>query len=620
MTTRTVTPPASRPLGTVLVALAIATVPGACHEDPPPGMDGDGTGQTTQSSVDSSGTGEPVERCDPGEQRCRGQGFIETCDLTGLSWSMEPCDLNEQCVACDENDDTCTVDRCIGPCDVEAELPSSAGCSFIANRALHVAPENPDGLIVANPNEDLTATVQLYQVPEGSRTEEPVDDPVVLAPLESTVFPLDTDFVLGTSSFFRTGGVFRVESDVPVVAYLHGPLAVGSGNDSSLLLPETTAGQTYVAITYAPHAEGFNGDGEPSWFEVVALEDFTTITWTPPVNTAGTGINIGFVEAGTTSPPLPMNRFDTARIAASEIDMKDPDLRDLSGTVIRSDKPIMVWSGNRCSRVPIREMPETGNCDPLQELVIPLAYWGERYVAAASPRRQEERHYWRVFSGATDVTVTTEPQVLTEDACANTGTRDGVWDGSGCLLPSRGSYLELSVAQGTHFFVQGDGPGNQPGVIMPVQYLQSSRREGEPVTEATIYGDPAMSQSVPVEQFLKRYVFSTAVGYPLNFVQVIRERGGPAVYLDNGVVSESIPEDEFVPVNATYEVANHPITEGTYIIESGVPFGIVQMGWTTNEPNETCYDPVNPNPKEPLVCFSSYAYPGGMKSEQIYIP
>ena len=117
-----------------------------------------------------------------------------------------------------------------------------------------------------------------------------------------------------------------------------------------------------------------------------------------------------------------------------------------------------------------------------------------------------------------------------------------------------------------------------------------------------------------------RYVFSTGVGFPFNYVQVIRQRGGATVFLDNGVITESIPDGAFTPVNDTYEVANHLIEEGTYTIESGSTFGIVQMGWTDDQPNPTCFDPVNPDPKNPIVCFSSYAYPGGMKSERINIP
>ncbi|MCA9706700.1 MAG: IgGFc-binding protein [Myxococcales bacterium] len=608
---------ARRAAGRSFLALAVLCLgPGACKDDPSP-ADGTGSQSDTQTSADTT-DGPPAIECEPGTKRCAGQGFIETCAITGLEWESEPCGLNQWCDTCNE-DETCAEDRCIGPCDVEADLPSSAGCSFLTTRGLHIAPNNPDGLVVANPDPELTAVVQLYQIPEGKRKEEPVGDPVVLEPLEDYLFELDSDFVLGTSSLFRTGGVHRVESNSPIVAYLHAPLAIDAGMDSSMLLPETTAGRHYVVFSYFD-TTAYLDQGRPSWFEIVALEDFTTVTWTPTVITAGNGVNIGKTEAGVQSMPLAMNRFDTARVAASKDQLEDePDLRDVSGTLIESDKPILVWSGNRCARVPMREMPVQGHCDPLQELLLPIDYWGERYIAAASPQRGNERHYWRVYSGYDDVTVTTEPQVLDEDLCTNTGTMDGSWDGTGCTLAHRGSFFELSVPQGTHFFIQGDRPNNQPAAFMPVQYLQSAFVSGEPSGESTTLGDPSMVQSVPVEQFLSRYVFSTGRNYPFNYVQIIRQRNSAAVYLDDGNATISIPDGEFMPVNQTYEVANYEIDEGTYIVESNVPFGIVQMGWTIDEATPNC-NPENPLPGQENICYASYAYPGGMKSERINIP
>lgn len=590
------------PLLVALVALA------GCPEDPPTADGTETNGGLT--TTDGPGTADETALpyiCEPGEKQCNGQQFLQTCAPNGLEWLQEPCDTNESCDRCTE-DESCAEDRCVGLCELEAELPSSAGCSFIANRQLHLEETAPDGLIVTNPSEDLPVTVQLYRTPEGQRKEEVVGNPRVLQPGENTLFELDANFVLGESSMFRTGGTYRVESDVPVVAYLHSPLTNARGNDSSMLLPETTLRRHYVVPSFAPHAEQAQGQGEPSYFEIVALEDFTEVTWIPPVDTAGTGINIDFVAAGETSPPLPMNRFDTVRIAASANFQENPDLRDVSGTVIEADKPIWVVGASRCSRVPVRDMPELGRCDPLQEVLIPLDYWGKRYVAAHSPVRTTERHWWRIYSSGPGVRITAQGNlgcpgpVLTAENCP----APNEFDGEGCTFEKRGSWIQVDVPNECSFFLDSD----DTGAFMPVQYLQSSRDPDEPAAESTAMGDPAMYQMIPVEQFLNRYVFSTGVGFDVHYVQVIRPVDGPTVFLDNVSVGG------FYPVNDTWEVADVPITEGPHVIDSGAPFGIVQVGYTSGEPSPTCQNTVGDQP----ICFSSYAYPGGMKSEVIYIP
>lgn len=594
-------------LGSVgaLLTLALAA---ACPSDPPPGGETESDSSPTTNGPDSADETSGVQYlCMPGERQCNGQAFLRTCAPNGLEWLQEPCDTNQYCDICTE-DESCAEDRCVGLCEAEAELPSSAGCSFIANRQLHLDEAFPDGLVVTNPNRELPVTVQLYQTPEGKRKEEALGNPRVLQPGEDTLFELDADFVLGTSSMFRTGGTYRVESDVPVVAYLHSPLTNARGNDSSLLLPESTIRRDYVVASFAPHAPQQQGQGEPSYFEIVALHDFTQVEWTPPVDTAGTGINIDFVPAGETSTKLDMNRFDTVRIAASANFQEEPNLRDVSGTVIHADKPIWVVGASRCSRVPVREAPVLGRCDPLQELLIPLDYWGKRYVAAHSPVRNTERHWWRIFSSGPGVRITAEGNlgcpgpVLTAENCPEPNE----FDGEGCTFEKRGSWIQVDVPNNCSFFLDSDNTG----AFMPVQYLQGSRSNGEEAAESTTIGDPAMYQMVPVEQFLKRYVFSTGVGFDYHYVQVTRPVGGPTVFLDNVSVGG------FYPVTASYEVADVPISEGPHIIDSGVPFGIVQMGYSSGAPSPQCDNVVD----DTMVCHSSYAYPGGMKSEIIYIP
>jgi hypothetical protein len=565
-------------IGSVLAAASCANDNGS-----PPTVDDDdapssSTDALTTGDLDSSSSGfEPV--CIPGSERCDGEMAIETCLPTGLGWSSEPCSDNRMCVTLDSGGGE-IAPACVGPCEAEELLPSSAGCSFIVNRQLHLNENSPDGLVVANPNNELVATIQIYKIPEGEYVEEPHLDPFTLAPGESETFEIDTTFLLGESSAFRSGGMFRVDSDVPVIAYHHAPLQLDVGNDSSMLLPEAAMRNDYVVFSYSPHAEQVSCVGgvepcqelylgRPTYFEIIALADDTTVEWTPRVQTAGDGIPIQPVLPFETGSQV-MNRYDTMRITASQCPdefeecplFNDPvtDMQDVSGTVIHSDKPIWVVGASRCSRVPVYDLPERGRCDPLQEQLIPLDYWGAEYVAAAAPVREMEQEHWRIYGSGKGVRVTTDPPQ------ANTPyTFDG-----------RGDYIEITAENGVGFIVTSEN-----GRVMPVQYLESRRTEGEPEGGTTMMGDPAMVQSVPVSQFLQRYVFATPLGYDLNYVQIIRGAGAANVMLDGEAVTTP-----YYTIG-DYEVADVLLDneKQSFLVESDDPFGIIQVGYNTEEPD-----------------------------------
>lgn len=580
-----------------VLAVALSSLP-SCSDD------GSATGdEETPSTGGSSGSGEtavttgpPVIECVPGEIRCESAAALERCAPTGKGWVLEPCPSQTTCTPC--VDDNCTADQCLGLCDSVDDLPSSAGCSFIANRQLHPGQDVEDGLVVANPNSSVNARITLYQTLEGQNQEQVVEE-IELEPLQSHVFILTSNFVLGDTSMFRTGGTYRAQSDVPIVAYHHAPYAASNGNDSSMLLPESSLRREYVAVSYGPNVR--LQQGEPSYVEVVALENFTTLEWYPPVDTAGNGLPVPFVPAGGKGT-LKMNRFDTVRIAASGSEVELVPARDVSGMVVKADKPIWVTAGVGCGRVPTRDLDvyPVGFCDPLQEMAIPLEYWGNTYVGVHSPVRGNERHWWRIYGGTDGVEVTIDPP-------QDVGT---------IVLEKRGDFQEIAVPSGTNVVFRSDN-----GVFMPVQYLESRHSGSDPAgpglpepTEDGFapFGDSAMYQMVPTEQFLERYVFATAVAFAYNYVQIIRPQGGAEVLLDGEPIDEAL----FEPIEE-FEVATKDIEAGAHVIESAVAFGIVQVGYSLEDYDPAC---IQVNPDSTTACYSSYAYPGGMKSDPIYIP
>lgn len=605
------------------LALGAAT----CNGDDGNATNDDGNADTAGDGVDA-GPGDdsgpnltsdfdPI--CDPGAVRCAGAD-IETCAGTGLEWVVASCGTNSVCEPCGDLDPGCSEARCVGECQEDSDVPDSAGCEFIANRQLHPYPETPDAVVVANPNKESTATVRFYQILEGTN-EEVLVETATLDPGEDFTLLLDNDFVAGTSSLLRSGGMFRVRSDFPVIAYQHSPYKNHTANDSSMLLPDEVLGTTYVVTTYNPHAAQHEGLGRPTYFEVVTLTKGTSVTWTPPVPTFGTGAPIEEALAGATVTHSQLNRYDTLRVAASkEYDEEYPGvMQDLSGTVIRSSDPIWVVGASRCSRVPTRELPMGGFCDPLQEVLIPVEHWGSEYLAAHPPLRDDETHHWRVYAGDDGIKFTTDPQVLTDENCAAPATfEDGF-----CTLPTLGSWIEIEVPHGQSFLVKGETAPDD--AFMVVGYLQSRQHPGEPDETSTSIGDPAMYQLVPTQQFLKRYVFRTAEGYdppenedgePLpigtpagNYVQIVRTfDSGSTVFLDGSSVNTWEQVGDFA-------LATVRVKTGSHTVESAGDIGISVIGFSNAGvvDMENCLD-------ETGKCASSYAYPGGMKSVELHIP
>ncbi len=473
----------------------------------------------------------PALFCQPGTTVCEGEDAVKQCNADGEAY-----DAPVNCL----DDEGCMFGACVSLCAQAEATPSSVGCSFFANRMDNWDNGEPDSMIVGNTSKSKSASVQLYFTPNGSNVEAPQGAPTVLMPGKTVEFKL-TNAPLAKVSSLRTGGSYRAQSTIPVVAYQHSPIGQQATNDASMLLPEHALKSDYVVASYTASL-----GAHPSYFNVIATADGTTVKWTPPQGTlAGTGV--AEVAAGQTGQ-VAMNRFDTlqVRVAAEG---------DISGAFVTSDKPIWVMGAVSCANVPAG-IPF---CDHLEEQMLPLDYWGRSYVGAHSPKRGNEKHYWRIYGGEDGTVVTANPPVP--------GTPVNV---------DKGQWKEIVVPNSTSTIFTSDKP------FLPVQYLEGTN--GGAGT-----GDPAMYQMVATEQFLDRYAFVTGSGYDPNYAQIIRAKGNPDVFIDGVVVTGYYAVGD-------YEVSDWKISEGPHLAESDAPFGIINVGYTN---------------------VTSYAYPGGMKLEVI---
>nr|MBA3546241.1 hypothetical protein [Nannocystis sp.] len=205
-----------------LTLTALALLP-AC---PPASQDTEG-GSSTSTSAPATSTGpdDPTATgfellCQPGTERCAGSDMREICKPSGLAYEQVSCNKHQ---VCSEDTDGGTKTTCVGPCEKASGTPSSVGCEFLGIRARSFnGADDPaifyDALIVGNPDKVQAAEVQLYFASNGSGTDEPLGDLVTLAPGESHIFKMTTSPIGGFSAV-RSGGVYRVVSDIPVIAY-----------------------------------------------------------------------------------------------------------------------------------------------------------------------------------------------------------------------------------------------------------------------------------------------------------------------------------------------------------------------------------------------------------------
>ncbi|PRP96582.1 hypothetical protein ENSA5_36580 [Enhygromyxa salina] len=490
--------------------------------------DGDGDGDTGDGDTGDGDGDTEATFCDPGATSCFDPDSVQTCVDDGSEWGPPvPCEDTEGCLSGD----------CVPLCDLIEVNPSSVGCSFFANRMDNLHANQPDSLVIGNVSSDKSVTAQLYFVPNNQNVEQAQGPAVMVGPEGTHTFQLDNAQIESVTTK-RTGGVYRVETDIPIVAYLHSPIGSQATNDASMLLPEHALTGNYVVASYP----GTFHIHYPGYFTAIATQDDTTLDFLAGGPTAAGGGVPGLMPGQ--SAQVAMQRYDTLNVVVAA------QYQDLSGTIITADKPVWVAGASECANVP---MHPTLYCDHLEEVLLPLEYWGEEYVGAHAPQRGNETYYWRVYGGEDGITVNTAPQ------------QPGF-----PLQLDKGEYYQFGTQ--ASFVFTGDGP------FLPVQLL-----EGQNGGAGT--GDPSMYQMVPTEQFLDTYAFVTGTNYSLHYAQIIRPAGGDDIMIDDVVV------DGYYQIGA-WDVADYQVTEGAHFATSTQPFGIIQVGYTN---------------------VTSYAYPGGLQ-------
>ncbi len=398
---------------------------------------------------------------------------------------------------------------------------------------------------------------------------------------------------------------FRVQSSIPINAYQFNPLenAQVFSNDASLLLPISTLGKHYLAMS---REQTF--DSLKTYITVLAVWPGETLVYVTPSARTLPGPGIPSLEPGQRRS-FTLHQFDVLNIESncSARGSYCRQAEDFTGSEIFADQLIAVFGGSEASNAPntnhcTRADPAdaSGVCwdgttpcsddsdcsdfitccaDHLEQQLFPVETWGRNYLATKTHERGEEADVWRILAQKDGTVVTTLPHQVD------------------IPILNRGEYFDFESWE--HFEIEASS------AILVGQFLAAEqapdpnlRAAHEPGDAGT--GDPAFLLAVPVEQYMTSYVVLAPDKYEFDYASVTAPLGVP-VLMDGQLMAPG----SFEPVGrGDWTVARLPIEDGIHTFRSlppegadeAPPIGVVVYG----------YDQ-----------YVSYAYPGGLSLKLI---
>ena len=352
---------------------------------------------------------------------------------------------------------------------------------------------------------------------------------------------------------------FHISTSAPVVAYDMYPYGGADSHvsSSSLLIPTSAWGTNYVGATPADSLAGTLF----AYLQLYGQEDNTQIAIQSRVAIQGGGGVAG----------APANMVARYTLGRGQVLQLAQDAQ-LSGSLIRSDKPIAVWGGHVCMQVPLGVRA----CDSGHQQLPAVPLLGNEYLAVRHKERnpgQNEAALWR-FVGAVDGTT------LTYD-------------------PPVGGPTSLSAGQSVNF--SSPGPfkvtSQDTGHIFYVSQLMTGGQSASNV------GDPDFVSLVPWQQYLKSYLFFTDATYSATDLVFVRPLGSDNMYHDVtldclGVVPSwfGIGGTNYQYARVSWTKTSTGCTNGVHTARSEAPFGLTV--WGTDS-------------------YTSYGYPAGMSVRPI---
>jgi hypothetical protein len=290
----------------------------------------------------------------------------------------------------------------------------------------------------------------------------------------------------------------HVFADQPIVVY--GVTRYQYTSDGFLALPTNSLGKEYRVASYADPTDN-TFQWLPSYTSITAAYDGTVVNFYM-------GGNNYTVSAGNLYYPQiarqTMNKGDVWLIASARA------YGDLSGSKVKSSKPVAVTSGNFCAYIPT----DKGYCDFIIEEELPTYTWGKEYMVTRIANRLNGSII-KVFSQDMNTKIYRNGRLI------QLIPKDYGWIGDG--------YIEMransDITDRSPAVISGDKP------ISVTQYNPGQEDDG-------IVSDPFQLVLTPIEQYQKEIIFNTpgikgGYGFPTNYVNLVFKKGDTQITPDD---------------------------------------------------------------------------------------
>ncbi|MFP4368844.1 MAG: IgGFc-binding protein [Candidatus Kapaibacterium sp.] len=333
---------------------------------------------------------------------------------------------------------------------------------------------------------------------------------------------LDSKAEIRSSEIVEQKHAVHIKSEKPISVY--GLNSRFQTTDTYMAIPKRVLGTEYRVVGYSVSSTELM-----SQLAVVGTEDNTEVEITPTVLT----------QSGK-KPGQPytihLNKGDVYQLQAA-YDPREQRLSDLTGTFVKSNKKISVFSGHQCAYVPINVQA----CNHLVEQIPPISSWGKHYYIG--PLRDRSAYNYRVLAHKNDTRVFVDNRLS--------------------IILKEGQFAE--GISDTTLQITTDKP------VLVTQYSQG-------FSNGDSIGDPMMLLISPTQQFLKKYRFATPIKgdwkhyinvvVPTEYIETMRLNGSP------------VNTSTFTEIGLSrYSIGYIQIPYGTHVITCARPFGLYSYGF-----------------------------------------